>query len=476
MTEKITILHTNDIHSHFENWPKIRRYLLEERVRYQAAGDTVYTFDIGDAMDRVHPLSEATNGQKNVQLMNQIHYDGVTIGNNEGLGNSKRQLNRLYAKANFDVILGNLLNSPKKSQPKWAVPAKLMTTTAGTRVLVLGLTAPYTLTYPLLGWQPISVNLMLPRLLKQYAGQYDVVVLLSHLGLDVDRQIGKRYPEVDVVIGAHTHHLLVHGELVNQTLLAAAGKYGYYVGTIQLELEDHHIVTKRASVVETANLQAATSDRTEIEGYQKLGERLLSKRRVAQLPVAMEKNWEGHSRLASEGLAAMEAYAGTDAAIVNGGLFMRDLPAGVITQNELHQLLPHAMHVMRVTLSGDNLWRLIMEMEKTRPFLNRFPIKGMGFRGKYFGALTYSGITYNEHEGTVLFRGEPLSPMKAYTIAVPDHYLFIPFFPTISIVGQNEILYGKLLRTVYGDYLAEQYPIKKEATSQHGQKGTTDAH
>lgn len=70
----------------------------------------------------------------------------------------------------------------------------------------------------------------------------------------------------------------------------------------------------------------------------------------------------------SEGLAALEDYGQTDAAILNGGLFMRDLPAGVITRNELHQLLPHAMHVMRVTLSGDNLWRLVMEMEKNRRF------------------------------------------------------------------------------------------------------------
>ncbi|WP_369403981.1 hypothetical protein [Secundilactobacillus silagei] len=67
-------------------------------------------------MDRAHPLTEATNGQSNVTLMNQIHYDGVTIGNNEGLGNSKKQLNHLYDQANFDVILGNLLNLPQTIQ------------------------------------------------------------------------------------------------------------------------------------------------------------------------------------------------------------------------------------------------------------------------------------------------------------------------------------------------------------------------
>lgn len=462
MSEKITILHTNDLHSHFENWPKIRRYLHEERQRYEAGGNTVFTFDIGDAMDRAHPLTEATDGQSNVELMNQIGYDGVTIGNNEGLGNSKEQLIHLYDHANFDVILGNLLNSPQTSQPKWATPGKIMTTSTGTRVLVLGLTAPYILTYPLLGWQPISVERMLPHLLKQFEGQYDCVILLSHLGLDVDRWIAKRFPEINVILGAHTHHLLPHGELDQGTMLGAAGKYGQYIGTINLELTDHQIVKSEASVVKTANLQAGTGDLAEIESYEDRGQKLLSEIKVADLPVAMEKNWQGHSRLVSEGLAALEDYAGTDAAILNGGLFLRDLPAGIVSRNELHQMLPHAMHVMKVTLSGDNLWRLIKEMEKNRLFLSRFPIKGMGFRGQIFGDLNYSGISYNDHEGTVLFRGEPLSPLRAYTVAMPDHYLFIPFFPTISIVGQNEILYGKLLRTVYGDYLAKQYPIGKE--------------
>lgn len=41
-------------------------------------------------MDRWHPLSEATNGQENILLMNEVGYDAATIGNNEGVGNSKK--------------------------------------------------------------------------------------------------------------------------------------------------------------------------------------------------------------------------------------------------------------------------------------------------------------------------------------------------------------------------------------------------
>jgi len=46
--ETIHILHTNDIHSHLENWPRVSRFLHEKQRSYSE----VVTFDIGDAIDR----------------------------------------------------------------------------------------------------------------------------------------------------------------------------------------------------------------------------------------------------------------------------------------------------------------------------------------------------------------------------------------------------------------------------------------
>ena len=160
MTEKITILHTNDLHSHFENWPRIRTFINNRRDELNAQpNSSVITVDLGDAVDRVHPLTEVTNGKANVELLNQVHYDAVTIGNNEGLTNSHEQLDELYDDANFDVILGNLLDNHTKLGPSWAKPSKIVTTPQGTRVLLIGLTAPYLLTYPILGWQPITKDI-----------------------------------------------------------------------------------------------------------------------------------------------------------------------------------------------------------------------------------------------------------------------------------------------------------------------------
>ncbi|MCE6026507.1 bifunctional metallophosphatase/5'-nucleotidase [Levilactobacillus brevis] len=460
MMERITILHTNDLHSHFENWPRIRRYLKTTRQQVMADGATVYTFDLGDHVDRVHPVSEATNGQQNIQLMNQIGYDGVTIGNNEGLGFVRAQLDHLYDHANFPVILGNLRTPDTHELPDWAIDHRLLTTAAGTQLLVLGLTAPYHLTYPLAGWQILDVQPTLAALLQRFAGQFDVCVLLSHLGLDVDRLLAKRFPQVTVIIGSHTHHLLPHGEHDHQSLLAAAGKFGRYIGKVELAITaDHQVKSAVASVTETATLPVADGDTAEITGLQDLGESILSEQRVANLPTAMEADPTGQSRLVREGLHAIAEYAGTQAAILNAGLFLQDLPSGVVNQNQLHQLLPHNMHVMTVTLSGYDLWRLVQEFELARLFLRRFPQKGMGFRGKIFGELNYLGLAYDAVTHQVTWRGEPLSPTRQYRIAMVDHYLFIPFFPTISIVGKNQILYDDLLREVFAQYLARHYPL-----------------
>ena len=118
--ENIVLLHTNDLHSHLENWPKIRRFIDQKKRENEKKGITTITVDLGDFTDRWHPLSEATNGQANVELMNEVGYDAATIGNNEGVGNAKKELNHLYDQANFDILLDNLFDKNTLQPPKWA--------------------------------------------------------------------------------------------------------------------------------------------------------------------------------------------------------------------------------------------------------------------------------------------------------------------------------------------------------------------
>ncbi len=320
MHETITLLHTNDLHSHLENWPKIRRYLLHEK--HKENNGAVLTFDLGDAMDRVHPLSEATDGQINIALMNKVGYDAVTIGNNEGIGNSHAQLTQLYRHANFTVVLDNIFDEKTGERPSWVQKEKIITTTKGTRIGILACTAPFSATYAMNNWRALPIDQVLPELIKQLRPKVDVLLLLSHLGIDTDRALAKKYPELDIILGSHTHHLLEHGEQVRKTMLCAAGKWGgNYVGKVTLTLDEGKITTCKAAVQKTEFLPEVQGDLAEIENYQKRGAELLSKRTVANLPHDFPGSWVGKSPLMEISLKALEQVTNTQAAILNGGLF-----------------------------------------------------------------------------------------------------------------------------------------------------------
>ncbi|MFP7306535.1 5'-nucleotidase C-terminal domain-containing protein [Enterococcus faecalis] len=459
--EEIVLFHTNDLHSHFENWPKIRRLVKSKRSLYQKEGKTVVTIDLGDFSDRCHPLTEATDGRANVAIMNTLAYDLVTIGNNEGIGNSKKQLEHLYDQSTFEVVLANLEDPKTQTLPDFCQAYKIMTTKEGTKLGFIGLTAPFPLTYNPNGWTIKQVEAVLPQLITEVAPQCDVLILLSHLGIDTDFMIAANYPEIQVILGSHTHHLFKDGEKINHVQLAAAGKYGQYIGEVHLFVDDDtKQVTSYAKTMETASLEEQATDAKEIAGYLTEGHRLLQAQQIAQIPETLSTDLRQPHAFITVALKALKEAGQTEAAVLNNGLFLADLPEGIINADQLHEALPHPMHLIKVTLKGSDMSRLIREMEKSRQFLRKFPIRGMGFRGKIFGELCYDGIRFERNSQTVFWQGKPIQPEQKYTLTTVDHFQFVPFFPTIELVGEVEFLFPDVLRTVVANYLHAHYPIK----------------
>ncbi|ETO39924.1 5'-nucleotidase family protein in cluster with NagD-like phosphatase [Fructilactobacillus florum 8D] len=458
MKSKVAILHTNDLHSHLENFPAIKRFFQTQTAALSQQGYRVLRFDDGDAMDRFDPLTEATNGQGIVQWLNEMHYDAVTIGNNEALTNSHKQLDHLYDHANFPVILDNVLDSKTGQLPHWATTHRDFVLDNGTRLRLLGLTFPYP-TFQAMGWTAESVFGTLDRCLQEWAGQYDQLILLSHLGINYDRELAKRYPELKVIIGGHTHHLLAHGEVVQQTLLTAAEKWGHYVGQITFEVDQAGLYQQQAQVFRSTDLPREAGDQAEVAAAEATGHRLLAAQKIARVPQRYQTSLTDDNPLVQLGLQAMMASTNAQAAVLNTGLFLHDLPAGIVNMDQLQQILPHNIHVMKTELWGYDLWRLFQEMEKNKNFLIRFPQKGMGFRGKYFGRLVYAGISYDTEKQQLYWHHELVVPEKRYTIALLDHYEFIPFFPTIGIVGKNQIDFNGNIRTVLAKYLSQEFPL-----------------
>ena len=445
-TETIHLLHTNDMHSHFENWPRILRILVKKQKTYTQN----YQFNIGDQIYRINPYTDATMGQGNIELMNEANYDGVTIGNNEGLVLSHEAMNHLYDGANFDVLLGNLKEYPGLTQPIWAKNYKIITTTLGTKIAVLGLTAPYNLTYPSLGWKPYDVDETIDKLLPILRQKADVVVLLSHLGLPTDEHLGEKY-DIDIIIGAHTHHLLEHGKMVSGTLLAAAGRYGNYVGDVSLEISDEvHILSKMPITTPTYEMSEDDEDYHFIHGLLKKGQRALTTRYVTQIPRDITTDEQSY-----DAMRALKQYFDAPAAMLSTGMFVEDFPKGQLNQYELLESMPHAINPMLMTLKGQKIIELFEELDSQREWLSTLAMKGSGFRGKIFGYMRFDGID-RQKNGQILYQVKIIQPHQNYQIATLDHYKWVPFFPVIQD-APVKIELRILLRELMAQYYKKKY-------------------
>jgi 2',3'-cyclic-nucleotide 2'-phosphodiesterase (5'-nucleotidase family) len=64
------------------------------------------------------------------------------------------------------------------------------------------------------------------------------LIVLSHLGLSLDRKLAAAVPRIDLLLGGHSHDTLLQPEHVNGVPIVHAGPYGRYVSRSDLELRD----------------------------------------------------------------------------------------------------------------------------------------------------------------------------------------------------------------------------------------------
>ncbi len=223
----ITLLHTNDIHSHFENMGILAAIANEYRERY--GHEHVVLLDIGDHMDRMSPETEGSEGAANVDILNLNEYDAITIGNNEGLTYTSAILNQAYAGILCPVVCSNVTEHATGQPPVWMQTHQIIEK-GGWRIGLVGATAPYGDFYELLGWDVQEPGRCLAPLVRELRDQVDLLVLLSHLGLSTDQRLAEELPELDVILGGHSHHVLERPLWIGETVLGAAGKFGHYMG------------------------------------------------------------------------------------------------------------------------------------------------------------------------------------------------------------------------------------------------------
>lgn len=450
---RLRILHTNDIHSHFEQLPRIAAIIAS--LRQEAGAEHTLSLDIGDHIDRMRPETEGTGGLANIALLNAIGYDAVTLGNNEGLTCTPEVLNELYGKhARSKVVIANLRDAETGSLPLWASPYAIFNK-SGIQIGVIGVTARFTDFYRLLGWNVSDPFEAVASLAAELRPKVDVLIVMSHLGLSNDERMAAEIPGIDLILGGHTHHLLEEPIRSGRTLICAAGKFGQYVGVVDLELDavSKRLLHAEGGVKAAAESEEEESIRLQIQQYAVKAKASLD-REVARIDCDLDVDWYGESRLGNLLAAGLRDWVGAEIGLVNAGQLLGGLPQGPVSAGMLLELCPSPINPCRMKLSGAQLLTALEE-SLLPEFMNK-PLYGFGFRGKVLGTLCVDGITIeydpeaapysrilSVHVGT-----EALELERLYTVGTIDMFTFRIGYLSIAEGLEPEFFMPEFLRDV----------------------------
>ncbi|MEV2935613.1 bifunctional UDP-sugar hydrolase/5'-nucleotidase [Paenibacillus larvae] len=455
--KKLIVLHTNDIHSHLEQTPKIAAYMNEVRQKHDPS--LVLTLDIGDHLDRMRPETEGTDGLANVQIMNATGYEAMVVGNNEGLTFTPDAIGAIFARhAGFSVIGSNITETNTGNYPSWMVPYRLIEK-GGLTIGLLGVTATYPDFYDLLGWKVDNPIEAVANWTSELRSKADVLIVLSHTGILMDRMMAEQVDGIDLIFGGHTHHLLEEPERINGTMICAAGKFGQYVGEIHIEFDprDHTITGMDAGVVEIEGLQDDPDILHLLTKSRKEAQLALGVE-VARLSSPLKNDWYAASPLGNLLADSLRRFTRTELSLVNAGQLLGGLEAGSVTKGRLLEICPSPINPCRIKLRGKQI-RKALEESLLDEFIRK-PIRGFGFRGKVLGTLCMSGVegevnpnAPSGHKWTsIRVNGRPLQDDRVYSVGTIDMFTFGVGYLSLSQGEEVEYLLPDFLR----DLLCEE--------------------
>ncbi len=220
----VTILHTNDVHSHIETFGQdhaqypgmggaARRFSLIQEIRNE--NPNTLLLDAGDIFQGT-PYFNFYGGELEFKLMSKMGYDAATIGNHD----FDNGIDGLYAQlphANFQFVSANydFSNTIMQSHVKpYSIFVKdgIKIGVFGLGIKLEGLVSEklYKETVYL---DPVEITRETVKKLKEDE-KCDLVVCLSHLGYDYrsekisDMKLAGMTKDIDLIIGGHTHTFL----------------------------------------------------------------------------------------------------------------------------------------------------------------------------------------------------------------------------------------------------------------------------
>lgn len=452
----LTLLHTNDLHAHLNPFYKEAQDCHEAHpdclggfARLKALIDTTRKeapdMVLLDAGDRFSGTLFYTlrKGEDIARLMQPMGYDAMALGNHE-FDDGLPELQRFSKKVPAPLLAANVVFPKESPLAEHVVPA-LILEKGGVRFGIIGLLSEDTKT-ECDGAEEIDILSPIETARQEVhrltEKGVDIIVALTHIGLENDKKLAQAVPEIDVIIGGHSHHLLSDNPLDKTadgpyplvipqqngatTLIATVGLGGQHVGRLDLRFDDKGRLTsfQGASIPldhrvgedekTAADIRALETDLADI-----LNHPLMTSETEIGLSPAPKKAFCSEECYVGEVLTDILLEAGqadkVDIALINAGGIRSRLPAGQITFRHVVQAYPFTSYGALVEMSGQALQDYLAHGlqkytpdERTNAFLQ---IAGAGY---VFDDKTHR-ITH-----LTLPNGTAIDPDKTYRIILPS--------------------------------------------------------
>ena len=274
---KLTILHTNDVHSRIDPFPEndpkypgmggvARRSAIIKKIRAQEKN--VLLLDAGDIFQGT-PYFNLYGGELEFKFMSEMGYDASTLGNHDfdngidGLVKQMPHMNFPFLNANY--TFSNTLLENKVSEYKIFNKGGLKIGVFGIGIELHGLVDPK-LTGNIIYNDPIIHAKRVSSHLKKNE-KCDLIICLSHLGYKYsdkkvsDVVLASETDYIDLIIGGHTHTFLDEpSQLMNKSnkevLIAQVGWAGIKLGRIDYYFD--HKKSKKDSIASTVKISENT--------------------------------------------------------------------------------------------------------------------------------------------------------------------------------------------------------------------------
>ena len=272
-TRHLTVLHTNDVHSHIDSFPAdhpkyankagiVKRAVLIEKIRKE--NPNVLLLDAGDSFQGT-PYFNYYGGELEFKLMSKLGYEATTIGNHEfdnGIDGLAAQMPHadfkiLSANYNFEDTIMNGFVKPFQIFYKNGIKVGVF----GLGVELAGLVDKkmYKETVYL---DPVEISLDIVKKLK-HEEKCDLIICLSHLGYAYknepnkicDTKLATLTRDIDLIIGGHTHTFLEKPTVLKNldgkdVLVNQVGCYGINLGRIDFYFDtDSSVISTGKSIM-----------------------------------------------------------------------------------------------------------------------------------------------------------------------------------------------------------------------------------